>query len=222
MCWRRCCGWAGASSVSPVRIERSNVLRLASTSCSPATTTRARAAHAGPNCQAHRPEARRSVRPTGARAGGRRAGPASLRPAELLSRALAGGGADGGGDLLARRQVVRGPAAEAARADGPCHVDGYPWPSTAPEPSTGWRRISTCTAPGWSISTRKMLLEPTLAAAEVDDLCRQAVRRLPRDVALYVCLTFFCRCGSASSCRSRTPPTSRSRSTVRPCPSPRA
>ena len=44
-------------------------------------------------------------------------------------------------------------------------------------------------------STRKMLLEPTLAAAEVDDLCRQAVRRLPRDVALYVRPMFFARRG---------------------------
>jgi branched-chain amino acid aminotransferase len=44
-------------------------------------------------------------------------------------------------------------------------------------------------------STRKMLLEPTLAAAEVDDLCRRAVRRLPRDVALYVRPMFFARRG---------------------------
>jgi branched-chain amino acid aminotransferase len=44
-------------------------------------------------------------------------------------------------------------------------------------------------------STRKMLLEPTLAAVEVDDLCRQAVRRLPPDVALYVRPMFFARRG---------------------------
>ncbi|HSA82613.1 MAG TPA: branched-chain amino acid aminotransferase, partial [Geminicoccaceae bacterium] len=40
-------------------------------------------------------------------------------------------------------------------------------------------------------STRKMLLEPTLSAGEVHELCCQAVRRLPRDVALYVRPMFF-------------------------------
>jgi branched-chain amino acid aminotransferase len=40
-------------------------------------------------------------------------------------------------------------------------------------------------------STRKMLLEPTLSAGEVHDLCLQAVRRLPRDVPLYVRPMFF-------------------------------
>lgn len=40
-------------------------------------------------------------------------------------------------------------------------------------------------------STRKMLLEPTLAAEEVEDLCRQAIRRLPRDVPLYVRPMFY-------------------------------
>jgi branched-chain amino acid aminotransferase len=40
-------------------------------------------------------------------------------------------------------------------------------------------------------STRKMLLEPTLAAGEVEDLCRQAVRRLPRDVPVYVRPMFY-------------------------------
>jgi len=40
-------------------------------------------------------------------------------------------------------------------------------------------------------STRKMLLEPSLTADEVDDLCRQAIRRLPQDVPLYVRPMFF-------------------------------
>jgi branched-chain amino acid aminotransferase len=40
-------------------------------------------------------------------------------------------------------------------------------------------------------STRKMLLEPTLSAGEVEDLCRQAIRRLPREVPLYVRPMFY-------------------------------
>jgi len=40
-------------------------------------------------------------------------------------------------------------------------------------------------------STRKMLLEPTLSAGEVHDLCLQAVRRLPHDVPLYVRPMFY-------------------------------
>jgi branched-chain amino acid aminotransferase len=40
-------------------------------------------------------------------------------------------------------------------------------------------------------STRKMLLEPTMGADEVEDLCRQAVRRLPQDVPLYVRPMFY-------------------------------
>jgi branched-chain amino acid aminotransferase len=40
-------------------------------------------------------------------------------------------------------------------------------------------------------STRKMLLEPTLSAGEVEDLCRQAIRRLPQEVPLYVRPMFY-------------------------------
>jgi branched-chain amino acid aminotransferase len=40
-------------------------------------------------------------------------------------------------------------------------------------------------------SSRKMLLAPTRAADEVEDLCRQAIRRLPKDMALYVRPMFF-------------------------------
>jgi branched-chain amino acid aminotransferase len=40
-------------------------------------------------------------------------------------------------------------------------------------------------------STRKMLLGPTLSAAEIEDLCRQAVSRLPRTVPLYVRPMFY-------------------------------
>jgi len=40
-------------------------------------------------------------------------------------------------------------------------------------------------------STRKMLLEPTLSAGEVLDLCREAIRRLPRSVPLYVRPMFY-------------------------------
>jgi branched-chain amino acid aminotransferase len=40
-------------------------------------------------------------------------------------------------------------------------------------------------------STRKMLLEPTFSAAEIEDLCRQAVGRLPRTVPLYVRPMFY-------------------------------
>ena len=40
-------------------------------------------------------------------------------------------------------------------------------------------------------SSRKMLLEPTLGADEVLDLCRQAIRRLPKDVPVYVRPMFY-------------------------------
>ena len=40
-------------------------------------------------------------------------------------------------------------------------------------------------------STHKMLLEPTMSAAEVEDLCRQALRRLPRDVTTYIRPMFY-------------------------------
>jgi branched-chain amino acid aminotransferase len=40
-------------------------------------------------------------------------------------------------------------------------------------------------------STRKMLLEPTMAAAEVEALCREALRRLPRAGAYYVRPMFY-------------------------------
>ena len=40
-------------------------------------------------------------------------------------------------------------------------------------------------------STRKMLLEPTLSAGEVLELCREAIRRLPRSVPLYVRPMFY-------------------------------
>jgi branched-chain amino acid aminotransferase len=40
-------------------------------------------------------------------------------------------------------------------------------------------------------STRKMLLEPTLSAGEVLELCREAIRRLPRGVPLYVRPMFY-------------------------------
>jgi branched-chain amino acid aminotransferase len=40
-------------------------------------------------------------------------------------------------------------------------------------------------------STRKMLLEPTLSAGEVEALCKKAIRRLPRDEALYVRPMFY-------------------------------
>jgi branched-chain amino acid aminotransferase len=44
-------------------------------------------------------------------------------------------------------------------------------------------------------STRKMLLEPTLAADEVEALCREAVRRLPRGIDTYIRPMFFARRG---------------------------
>jgi branched-chain amino acid aminotransferase len=44
-------------------------------------------------------------------------------------------------------------------------------------------------------STRKMLLEPTLAADEVEALCREAVRRLPSTIATYIRPMFFARRG---------------------------
>jgi branched-chain amino acid aminotransferase len=40
-------------------------------------------------------------------------------------------------------------------------------------------------------SARKMLLTPTMTAGEIHDLCRQAIRRLPKDTALYVRPMFF-------------------------------
>jgi branched-chain amino acid aminotransferase len=40
-------------------------------------------------------------------------------------------------------------------------------------------------------SARKMLLTPTMTADEIHDLCRQAIRRLPKDTALYVRPMFF-------------------------------
>jgi branched-chain amino acid aminotransferase len=40
-------------------------------------------------------------------------------------------------------------------------------------------------------STRKMLLEPTFSAEEIEDLCRQAVGRLPRTVPLYIRPMFY-------------------------------
>jgi len=40
-------------------------------------------------------------------------------------------------------------------------------------------------------STKKMLLEPTMTAAEVLDLCRRALRRLPRSGAYYVRPMFY-------------------------------
>jgi branched-chain amino acid aminotransferase len=44
-------------------------------------------------------------------------------------------------------------------------------------------------------STRKMLLEPTLGADQVEALCREAVRRLPRELATYIRPMFFARRG---------------------------
>jgi branched-chain amino acid aminotransferase len=40
-------------------------------------------------------------------------------------------------------------------------------------------------------STRKMLLEPTMTADQVLELCRQAIRRLPREVPVYVRPMFY-------------------------------
>jgi branched-chain amino acid aminotransferase len=40
-------------------------------------------------------------------------------------------------------------------------------------------------------SARKMLLTPTMTGAEVHDLCRQAIRRLPKGTALYVRPMFY-------------------------------
>jgi branched-chain amino acid aminotransferase len=40
-------------------------------------------------------------------------------------------------------------------------------------------------------STRKMLLEPTLGAEAVEDLCRQAIRRLPQGLSVYVRPMFY-------------------------------
>jgi branched-chain amino acid aminotransferase len=44
-------------------------------------------------------------------------------------------------------------------------------------------------------STRKMLLAPTLEASEIEDLCRQALRRLPREVTTYIRPMFYARRG---------------------------
>jgi branched-chain amino acid aminotransferase len=40
-------------------------------------------------------------------------------------------------------------------------------------------------------STRKMLLEPTLSAGEIEELCKDAIRRLPGSEALYVRPMFY-------------------------------
>ena len=40
-------------------------------------------------------------------------------------------------------------------------------------------------------STRKMLLEPTMAAEEVEALCREALRRLPRELPTYIRPMFY-------------------------------
>ena len=40
-------------------------------------------------------------------------------------------------------------------------------------------------------STRKMLLEPTMTAEEVEQLCREALRRLPRDLTSYIRPMFY-------------------------------
>ncbi len=40
-------------------------------------------------------------------------------------------------------------------------------------------------------STRKMLLEPTMGAEDIESLCRQAIRRLPRAVPVYVRPMFY-------------------------------
>jgi branched-chain amino acid aminotransferase len=40
-------------------------------------------------------------------------------------------------------------------------------------------------------STRKMLLEPTMGAEAVEDLCRQAIRRLPQGLPVYVRPMFY-------------------------------
>lgn len=40
-------------------------------------------------------------------------------------------------------------------------------------------------------STRKMLLEPTMDAEAVEDLCRQAIRRLPQELPVYVRPMFY-------------------------------
>lgn len=47
-------------------------------------------------------------------------------------------------------------------------------------------------------SSRKMLLEPTLAADEVEDLCRQALRKLPPDLPTYVRPMFYAMRGFVS------------------------
>ena len=40
-------------------------------------------------------------------------------------------------------------------------------------------------------STRKMLLEPTMSAEEIEGLCRQAIGRLPREAPVYVRPMFY-------------------------------
>jgi branched-chain amino acid aminotransferase len=44
-------------------------------------------------------------------------------------------------------------------------------------------------------STRKMLLAPTMDAGEIEDLCRQALRRLPPGVATYIRPMYYARRG---------------------------
>ena len=46
-------------------------------------------------------------------------------------------------------------------------------------------------------SARKMLLEPTMTAEQVEALCREALRRLPRDLP-----TFLKRFGTDAKCRA--------------------
>lgn len=46
-----------------------------------------------------------------------------------------------------------------------------------------------------SSSARAMMLEPTMAAEEVAELCREAVRRLPRDSDYYIRPMYFARDG---------------------------
>lgn len=44
-------------------------------------------------------------------------------------------------------------------------------------------------------SARSMMLQPTMTAAEVAELCREAVRRLPRDLDYYIRPMYFARSG---------------------------
>ncbi len=68
-------------------------------------------------------------------------------------------------------------------------------------------------------SSRKMLLEPTMTADEITVLCREAVRRLPRDSATYIRPMYYAMTGFVTPEPSSTP--SASRFTPRRCPSPR-